>query len=56
MGFIFKRERIRLILKGVKTQTQDDHYRLLKAGKIYDIKRDWVHKTSYKIRIPRVYR
>ena len=56
MGLIFKQGHIELILRDVKTQTRRRHRRLLKAGKIYDIKTDWVHKTGYKIQIIRVYR
>ena len=54
MGLIFKREHIKLILKGVKTQTRRRHTRLLKAGKIYHIKSDWIHRTPHKIMITRV--
>ena len=56
MGLIFKKEHIRLILEGKKTQTRRRHKRLLKAGKIYNIKSDWVHKTGHRILITRVYR
>jgi len=56
MGLIFKREHLELILEGVKTQTRRRHKRLLKAGKIYDIKKDWYHSTGHKIKITKVYR
>ena len=55
-GLIFKREHIKLILEGVKTQTRRRHIRLLKAGKIYPIKRDWTHSTPHRILINRVRR
>jgi len=56
MGLIFKREHIELILRGVKTQTRYRHTRLLKAEKIYSIKRDWTHSTPHRILINRVRR
>jgi len=34
MDLIFKKEHIKLILEGVKTQTRRRHKRLLKKGKI----------------------
>ena len=56
MGLIFKQEHIRLILKGKKTQTRRRHKRLFKAGKIYNIKSNWVHKTGHRILITSVHR
>lgn len=56
MGLIFKKAHIKLILEGVKMQTRRRHKRLLKKGKIYDIKRDWYHNTGHKILITRIYR
>jgi len=55
VGLIFKKEHIRLILEGVKTQTRSRHKRPLKRGKIYDIKRDWYHSTGHKILVTDVY-
>ena len=56
MGLIFKKEHIDLVLKGIKTQTRRRHQYPLKAEKIYDIKKDWYHKTGHKILITKVYR
>lgn len=56
MGLIFKKEHIDLILEGVKTQTRRRHSRPLKAGRVYDIKKDWYHSTDLKILITRVRR
>jgi hypothetical protein len=56
VGLIFGRDHIRLILEGVKTQTRRRHGRPLKAGRIYDVKRDWYHSTGHKILITDVYR
>jgi len=53
---IFKREHIRMILDGVKTQTRRRHRHRLKAGKVYNINRDWHHSTGDKILIIRVRR
>jgi len=56
MGLIFRPEHVRLILKGVKTQTRRRHKHLLRKGKVYEIKRDWYRKTSHRIVITRVCR
>jgi len=56
MGLIFKREHIKKILEGTKTQTRRRHKHLLKAGKVYDIRKDWYHSTGHKILITRVRR
>ena len=56
VGFLFKKEHVRLILEGVKTQTRRRHKYPRKAGKVYDIKRDWFHSTGDKILITRVRR
>lgn len=56
MGLIFEKEHIKLILESVKTQTRRRHKRLLKKGKIYDIKKDWYHNTGHKVRIIDVFK
>ena len=56
MGIIFKKEHIRMILEGVKTQTRRRHKYPRKAGKVYDINSDWYHKTGYRILITKVRR
>ena len=56
MGLIFKKKHIEQILEGTKTQTRRRHRRPLKAGRIYDVKRDWYHSTGHKILITNVYR
>ena len=55
MGLIFKRDHIEQILQGIKTQTRRMHKRPLKAGRIYDIKKDWYHSTGIKIKIIKAY-
>lgn len=37
-------------------KTRYRHLRPIKAGKIYNIKKDWIYKTGHKILIIRVYR
>jgi len=55
VGLIFRREHVELICRGLKTQTRRRHRYRLKAGKIYDVKLNWVKKTGLKILITRVY-
>ncbi|KON30623.1 hypothetical protein AC482_03410 [miscellaneous Crenarchaeota group-15 archaeon DG-45] len=55
MGLIFKKEHIELVLLGVKTQTRRRHKHRLKAGRIYDVKTSWTHRTGHKILITKVY-
>ena len=56
MGLIFRREHIEKILNGTKVQTRRRHAHLLKAGKVYDINRDWYHSTGHRILVTRVRR
>ena len=51
---IFGKEHIAMILDGAKTQTRRRHKYPRKTGKVYDIKRDWFHRTGDKILITRV--
>jgi len=54
MGLIFRKEHLRPILDGVKIQTRRRHRHRLKAGKVYEIKRDWFHETVHRL-LTRVY-
>ena len=45
-----------MILQSVKTQTRRRHKHILKEGKVYDIKRNYYHRTGHKIRITSVRR
>ena len=53
---IFREEHIRLILKGVKTQTRRRHKRPRRVGKVYRVQRNWYEWTDIRILITRAYR
>jgi len=55
MGLIFRRDHVELIRDGLKTQTRRRHRYRLKAGRVYDVKVNWVKTTGLKILITRVY-
>jgi len=55
-GLVFRREHVEAILEGRNTQTRRRHVHLLKAGKVYDVNRDWYHGTGHRILVTRVYR
>jgi hypothetical protein len=56
MGLIFRRDHIDAILEGRKTQTRRRHAHPLKAGKVYDVNKDWYHSTGHRILVTRVRR
>ena len=53
---IFQKKHIRMILDGVKTQTRRRHKYPRKAGRVYNVNRDWYHSTGDKILITKVRR
>jgi hypothetical protein len=53
---MFKRELLDLVLSGVKTQTRRLHRRVLREGRIYALKRNWIESTGKYIKITRVAR
>jgi len=53
---LFKKQHIKLILEGRKTQTRRRHKHPWKPGRIYRIKVSWFKSTPYRIKILRRFR
>jgi len=55
MTLMFKKHHLKMVLDGTKTMTRRVHKRPLKAGRVYQLKRDWYHMIDERIKILRVF-
>ena len=55
MTLIFKKHHLKMVIAGTKTMTRRVHKRPLKAGRVYQLKRDWYHMIDERIKILRVF-
>ena len=55
MTLMFKKHHLEMVLAGTKTMTRRIHKRPLKAGRVYQLKRDWFHSIPVWIEMLKVF-
>lgn len=55
MTLMFKKHHLKMVIAGKKTMTRRVHKRPLKAGRVYQLRRDWYHSIPVWIEMLKVY-
>ena len=56
MALMFKKHHLKMVIAGTKTMTRRVHKRPLKAGRVYQLRRDWYHSIPVWINMLKVYK